>query len=171
MTTNRRYLWQFDRLANVAEIFDLPTLLDTAIALTDALAAAHGAGHLGHGALAVRTGDREQTRPRCTARHHQAVEGACKDLDVADDFDAAMQCLLHQRFPQRHAGTDGDQADAVEARRAERPGIDADTGHRCARGIERRRGGARIGDAHLRAGCREPARHRQSGRAQPEHQR
>ena len=130
----------------------------------DAGGAAHAARHRGHGALAVRAGDREQ------ARTGMAGEEAREELDIADDLEAARARLPDDRRFERHARARRDQLDTVEKRLRERSGHDLGIRHRGPQRVERGRRSARIGHAHGAALTRDPARHRESGFAEPQHQ-
>ena len=87
-----------------------------------------------------------------------------KKLDVADDRDALPQCSLHQVLGERESGTEAQQVDTLQQRRAERAGM------QLAREIiSSRRRFARVGDAHRAALMFYPARDREPGVAEAEH--
>src|SRR5256885_3151018 len=114
------------------------------------------AGERRHGRLAVGSGDRE----------HAALlpHMPGKKLDVADDRDVQLQCFLHQGVGERESGTEAQQVDTLQQRRAERAGM------QLAREIiSSRRQFARVGDAHRAALMFYPARDREPGVAEAEH--
>ena len=86
-----------------------------------------------------------------------------KKLDVADDRDVQLQCFLHQGVGERESGTEAQQVDALQQRRAERAGM------QLAREItSSRRRFARVGDAHRAALMFYPTRDREPGVAEAE---
>ncbi len=134
----------------------------------DACGPAHRAGERGDGALAVGAGDRDH--PRGALRATLLGEEACEQLDVADDLEPPRERARHDRLRERHAGARRHEVDAVEKRRRERPGRHLGLRKRGAKRGERRRRRARVGDAHGAAAARNPARHREPGFPEPQHQ-
>jgi hypothetical protein len=110
-------------------------------------------GERRHRALAVRAGDAEHRR--------LVVPG--EQLDVAEHRDVLRHGLTEDFFFQGKARADAHHVDIVEQARSEGPGV------QIAREVlgPRRRLPA-VGDAHLAALARGPARHRKPGVAQAE---
>jgi hypothetical protein len=107
------------------------------------------AGKGGDGALAVRTGDREDRLARCVPR---------EQLDVAEHRQALRQRFADDFFLQRKPWTHANGVDAVEQCRREGAAVQL-----AGEVLLARRLAPAVGDAHLAAFALDPAGHRQPG--------
>jgi hypothetical protein len=112
-------------------------------------------GERSHGGLAVGAGNGKDLR--------FVLPG--KQFDIADHRDALGDRCLDYRVFERQARTDAHQVDAVEQRRSELPGVQF-AGEILFPG----RCGSRVRRTHPAALALDPARNRQAGVAQAEHQ-
>src|SRR5688572_15240820 len=113
------------------------------------------AGESRYGGLAVGSGDRE----------HRLSRMPGEELDVAQYRDCFSDGLSNDRFFQRKAGTDAHDVDLVEQLVGKRPGAQLASEIFLSWRIL-----AAVREAHLAAFALDPAREREAGVAQPEHE-
>ena len=106
-----------------------------------------------------------------TAMTAHALRRLGEQFDIANHAHPRVHRATHQRFGERHAGTDRNEVDAREALVPKRAASRGNTGQRLPQGADLRRHRTRVGDAHVRTAACEPLRHRQSRVTQAQHQR